>query len=164
MTRILATAAAIGFVAAIALIVTTTAIPLAIVLLLLSVAISAFLAARRGVQVARSVLRAASTFISGDVQRARIADVSDPKGIFFTKSFARFELEGEDGTVHSFEREVSVPFLWAWSYRLGKRVHLPFIGGVDLGEAMAVELRREGLQVSVGRAPRPAAAATPPPA
>ena len=161
MTRLFAVTAGLAFAAAVALIVTTTAIPLAIVLLLLSAAISAALAVRRGVQAARSVLRSASKFISGDVQRARIADVSDPKGIFFTKSIARFELEGEDGTVHSFEREIHVPFLWAWSYRLGKRVKLPFVGSIDLGEAMAVELRREGIQVSVGRAPRPTGAATP---
>ena len=155
MIRLLAVIGAIAFLAAIALIVTTTAIPFAIVLLLLSVAISGVLAARRGVQAARSVLSTARTFISGDVQRARIADVSDPKGIFFTKSIARLELEGEDGTVHSFEREVPVPFLWAWGYRLGKRTKLPFIGGIDLAEAMAVELRREGLKVSVGRATKP---------
>ena len=152
MIRALTTLGAISFIAAIALIVGTDQIPVAIVLLLVSIAISTFLAARRGFQLARNVLRDASHFVSGDVQRARIADVSDPKGIFFPKSTVAFELQGDDDTsVHRMEKEVPIPLLAAWSYRLGKRFNLPFLSSFDPAEMMAVELRREGLSVTVAR-------------
>ena len=62
------------------------------------------------------------------------------------------ELEGEDGTAHRFERDVPVPFPAAWSYRLGKRLRLPLVRSTDLDEMIAFELRREGMDVSVGRA------------
>ena len=92
MTRLLAIVGVLSFAVAVVLIVTVTAIPLAIVLLLLTIVVSAALALNRGFQLARGFLRDASRFISGDVQRARIVDVSDPKGILFTKSVASFEL------------------------------------------------------------------------
>ena len=60
------------------------------------------------------------------------------------------ELEGEDGTVHPFEREIPIPFPMAWSYRLGKRFKLPMLQ-TDLTQLTAFELKREGMEVTVER-------------
>jgi hypothetical protein len=60
------------------------------------------------------------------------------------------ELEGEDGTVHPFERGIPVPFPIAWSYRLGRRFKLPMMQ-TDLTQLTAFELKREGMDVTVGR-------------
>ena len=99
----------------------------------------------------RGIVGDARRFVSGDIQQARLVDVGDPSGIFNPESTVVLELEGEDGTSHRFERDVPIPFPVAWSYRLGKRFNLPWVGGSDLGGLMAVELRREGMDVSVGR-------------
>ena len=65
--------------------------------------------------------------ISGDIQHARLVGVGEPKGFFTPEATVMLELEGEDGTVHPFERDVPVPFPMAWSYRLGKRFNLPLM-------------------------------------
>jgi hypothetical protein len=129
--------------------------PVIAVLVLLSVAITSMLGLRAGYHKARGIVSDARTLISGDVQHARLVSVGDPKGLFSPASPVVLELEGEDGTVHNFEREVPVPFPVAWSYRLGKRFNLPLARSTDLSELMAFELKREGMDVSVGRGSAP---------
>ena len=126
--------------------------PVAVILILLSIAISIVLGIRRGYRKARDIVSDARRFASGDVQKARIVDVGDPKGIFNPQVNVMLELEGEDGTTHSFDREVPVPFPVAWSYRLGKRFNLPLVRSANLAEMMAFELKREGMDVNVGHA------------
>ena len=132
--------------------------PVAIVLVLVAFGITTLLGIRRGYHKVRGIVDDARRFVSGDIQHARLVDVGDPSGIFNPESTVVLELEGEDGTRHRFERDVPIPFPVAWSYRLGKRFNLPWVGGSDLGELMAVELRREGMDVSVGRTDAPEAA------
>ena len=129
--------------------------PVVVVLVLAAFGITTLLGIRAGFMKARSVLRDAQAFISGNVQNARLIGVSDPKGIFWPKSNLQLELEGEDGKVHPFEREVPVPFFMAWGYRLGHRFNLPLMRNINLDELMAFELRREGMAVSVGRGGAP---------
>ena len=139
--------------AAVILVVATdsSSTPVAIVLVLVAFGITTLLGIRRGYHKVRGIVGDARRFVSGDIQQARLVDVGDPSGIFNPESTVVLELEGEDGTRHRFERDVPIPFPVAWSYRLGKRFNLPWVGGSDLGELMAVELRREGMDVSVGR-------------
>ena len=129
---------------------------LAVVLLLIAVPVGFVLTLRRGFHMARSVVRDARAFVTGDVQHARLVEVGDPKGIFAPKSRLVLELEGESGSVHRFDHEVPVPFPAAWSYRLGKRLNAPLLGRANLSEMMAFELRREGLQVELARPAPPA--------
>jgi hypothetical protein len=126
--------------------------PVVVVLVLVAFAITTLLAIRAGYHKVRGIVSDATTFISGDIQHARLVSVGDPSGIFTPESTLVLELEGEDGTLHNFERDVPVPFPVAWSYRLGKRFNLPLMRSTDLSELMAFELRREGMDVSVGRA------------
>jgi hypothetical protein len=128
--------------------------PIGIVLVLIAIGISIVLGIRRGYHAVRNVVGDARRFVSGDLQTARIVDVGDPKGIFNTRVDVQLELEGEDGTVHAFERDVPVPMPVAWSFRLGKRFNLPLVRTTNLAEMMAFEFKREGMDVSVGRPSR----------
>lgn len=127
----------------------------AVVLMLVAIPIGALLGLRRGYQKAREIAGAAQSFVTGNVQHARIAEVGEPEGFFTPTANLVLELEGEDGAIHRFDRDVSVPFPVALSYRLGKRVRLPTIGRSSLTELMAFELRREGLDIDLDWSPPP---------
>ena len=152
MIRVLTLVGIACFVAAIALFATGDGnAPLGIIPLLIAIGISVFLGIRRAFYMTRDIVRDARAFASGNLQKARIVDVGDPKGIFNPRVNVVLELEGEDGKVHSFDREVPVPFPMAWSYRLGKRFNMPLLRSINLAETMAFEFKREGMDVSVGR-------------
>ena len=133
---------------------------IAIALILASLGISLVLGIRSGYHKARGIVRDAQAFASGDIQHARLVEVGDPKGLINPESTVVLELEGEDGTTHRFERDVPVPFPMAWSYRFGRRFKVPFMTA-DLNSLMAFELRREGMDVEVGRGREPGRAASP---
>jgi hypothetical protein len=120
------------------------------VLLLISLGISVLLGIRAAFHKARDVVGDARTFISADIQHARLVGVSEPKGWFNPESTVMLELEGADGVVHAFEREMPVPFPIAWSHRFAKRFKVPG-ANADLSKLMAFELKREGMDVQVGR-------------
>jgi hypothetical protein len=151
MVRILSLLGSGCFLAAVLLLSTGRGLGLAIVLLLMSAGLGAFLLVRRGFLLARDVATQAHAFISGDIQHARLVEVGEPHGIFNPQANLVLELEGEDGATHRFDRDVPIPFAMAWSYRLGKRFRAPWIGNADLTGMMAFELRREGLDVDLSR-------------
>lgn len=130
----------------------------AVLVLLAAAVISAILAVWAAYNKGRSVVRDARAFVSGDIQHARLLEVSEPKGIIFTKVNFVLELEGEDGQKHKFDRGVPTPFFAAWAYRLGKRFKVPFLRRFEPSRMLAVELRREGMKVSVSRGGRGEAA------
>ena len=124
---------------------------LAIVLFLISLVIAVVLLFRRLFHAAKDAVNDARAFASGDVQKARIVEVGDPRGWFNPQSNVVLELEAEDGTKRSFDHDIPVPFFVAWGYRLSKRFKLPLISEANLTELMGVELRREGMNVSAWR-------------
>ena len=130
--------------------------PVVVVLVLAAFGITTLLAIRAGYLKARGIVSDATAFIRGPVQHGRLVGVDDPRGIFWPQSTLHLELEGQDGKVHQFERDVPVPFFIAWSHRIGRRFNLPFMR-TDLSRLMAFELRREGMSVSVGRGGAPEA-------
>lgn len=93
-------------------------------------ALAVMLALRRGFLTARELAGAARSFVTGDVQHARIAEVGEPQG-FFTPSSNRV------------------------LYRLSRRFRLPIVGRKPLTEMMAFELRREGLDIDLDWRPPP---------
>jgi len=131
--------------------------PYVVVLVLFAFGITTLLGLRAAYLKARSIVSDANAFIRGRVQHARLVSVGDPKGIFWPRSALGLELQGEDGKLHAFERDVPVPFFVAWGYRLGRRFNLPGLRSIDLTKLMAFELRREGMSVSVGRGDAPQA-------
>ena len=120
-----------------------------LILVLVSFLIGGALGIRRLFYKVKGVVRDARAFMSGDIQTARLVNVGEPKGLFAPTVALGLELEGEDGTVHSFQRNVPVPWPMAWSWRLGKR--MPGVPVLDLTQLMATELRRDGLDVKVSR-------------
>jgi hypothetical protein len=132
-------------------------VPIVAVLVLLAFGTTTLLAIRAGYLKARSIVSDAKTFARGRVQHARLVSIGDPKGIFWPRSPLHLEFEGEDGKVHSFQRDVPVPFFVGWGYRLGRRFNLPLLRSIDLTKLMAFELRREGMKVAVGRGGAPRA-------
>ena len=126
-----------------------------VLLLLVAIPIGVLLGVRRGYMKAREIAGAAHAFVTGDVQHARIAEVGEPHGFFNPSANLVLELEGDDGAIHRFDRDVPVPFPLALSYRLGRRLKLPIIGRKPLTEMMAVELRREGLDIDLDWRPPP---------
>jgi hypothetical protein len=137
---------------------------LAFVLGVLCLLITVVLMFRRLFYSARDAVRDAGAFASGDVQKARIVSVGDPRGWLNPKSTVALELEAADGvTKREFDREIPVPFMLAWGYRLSKRFKLPVVSEHALAEMMSFEFRREGMDVSVSReGARSASAAAPP--
>ena len=125
----------------------------AILLLLLSMALGAFLAVRRLYVKARDIASAAKTFVTGDVRHARIVDVGEPRGLFGPSSEITLEVQGDGNHVHRIQTAMPVPFPAAWGYRLGRRLNLPIIGRRPLSELMALELKREGLKLTPGWRP-----------
>jgi hypothetical protein len=124
---------------------------LGIALGLVSLLIAVGLLFRRLFHAAKDAVNDARAFVSGDVQQARIIEVGDPKGWSNTRSNVVLELEAEDGTRRSFDHDIPVPFFVAWGYRLSKRFKVPLISQANLTELMGIELRREGLDVSLSR-------------
>jgi hypothetical protein len=122
-----------------------------VLLLLAFTAISTILAIRAAFHKVRNIARDARAFISGDIQHARLIEVSEPKGIIFTRVNFVLELEGEDGKKHQFDRDVPTPFFTAWAYRLGKRFNLPLLRRFNPTTMLAMEFKREGMSVSVSR-------------
>jgi hypothetical protein len=126
---------------------------LAIVLFLAWLVIGLVLLARRLFHGVRDAVRDAHAFVSGDIQHARILEVGEPKGWFSAESNVVLELEAEDGTKRQFDRDLPIPFFLAWGYQLSKRLRLPLISKTILAEMLRFEFRREGMEVSVSRAP-----------
>lgn len=128
-----------------------------VLLVLLALCLGALLAARRLFLRTREIVAAVHTFVTGDVRHARIAEVGEPEGFLHPTAETTLEVEGDDGHVHRIKVEMPVPFPAAIGYRLGRRWRLPIIGRKPLSELMALELRREGLKLSAGWRPDPAA-------
>lgn len=121
-----------------------------LILLVAGLIIFGLLAIRRAYYKVKGVVSDARAFTSGNIQHARIVSVGEPKGWFNPEANVVLELEGEDGTKRQFDRDMPVPWPMALTYRLGKRFNAPGMG-TDLGQLVAVELKREGLNVSVSR-------------
>jgi hypothetical protein len=154
--RALTLLGAASFIAAIALLIADPGgnAVLAIVLIIASLMISGFLTVRAIYFKAQTVAGDARAFAAGNVQQARLVEIGDPRGFLSPEATITLELEGEDAKRHRIERDVPVPFPLAWGYRLGKRFNLPYLRDADLTDLMAFELRREGLDVDLGRGSR----------
>jgi len=94
----------------------------------------------------RGLVSDAKAVLSSDTEEVRIVDVTDPKGFFGPRSTVTVEIEGEDGTTRQFDRDIPMPWPWALAYKFAKR--FPATKTPDLGEELAGQLRRQGLNVT----------------
>ena len=107
--------------------------------------IGAVLWIRRAFFGVRGLVSDAKAVLSSDNEEVRIVDVTDPKGFVGPRSTVTVEIEGEDGTTRQFDRDIPMPWPWALAYRLSKR--FPATKTPDLGEELAGQLRRQGMNV-----------------
>lgn len=133
-----------------------------VALVLVAIALSLVLGVRAAYHRGRRFVSDARAFMSGDIQHARLVSVAEPSGFFSPSSEVTVELEGADGKIHSFQHDVSVPFPFAWGYRLGKRFNVPLLSDLDPTALMASQLRREGMTLTVSRPTSAEPAAAPP--
>lgn len=110
---------------------------------------------RRAFFGVRGLASDAKSLFSGDVKEVRVVSVGPPKGLFHPRSTVQVEVEEEDGTKHAIDREVWMPWPLAlvhrWASSIGTKEP-------PLDEALAGQLRRQGLEASVaGAAQDPAA-------
>lgn len=123
----------------------------AIVLILLAAGLSAILAARSAYLRVKGFADDARGFLSGDIQHVRLVSVGDPSGWFTPAAPVTLEFQGADGEPHLWERDIPVPFPYAWGYRLGKRFNVPGLKQLDPTALLATQLRREGVKLTLSR-------------
>jgi hypothetical protein len=67
----------------------------------------------------------------GGPRRVRLLGVRRPSGLIIPSSTVNLEIEAKDGTKTRLEPEIPVPFLYAWAYRLSRRLGVPVISSRD---------------------------------
>jgi hypothetical protein len=63
--------------------------------------------------------------------RLRVRGLGRPAGLIIPSSRLKLEIEARNGAKTRLEPEIPVPFLYAWAYRLSRRVGLPVISSHD---------------------------------
>ena len=80
----------------------------------------------------RDGIRDVRRIIAGGGPRlVRLAGISVPEGLIIPTSAIRIEVEARDGTKVELDPRVPVPFPYAWSYRLARKLGVPLIADVD---------------------------------
>lgn len=67
----------------------------------------------------------------GGPKRVRLRGVEEPEGKIFTTSTAHLEVKTRDGGTVKLEPQLPVPFVYAWSYRLAKKLGVPLIADLE---------------------------------
>jgi hypothetical protein len=84
---------------------------------------------RKRIRLALQALK--SVRAGGGPRRIKLVDVAEPKGVIVPTAMATFEVEALDGTSNRIEVPLPMPFLYGWSYRLGRALHLPLLSSFD---------------------------------
>lgn len=83
----------------------------------------------------------------GGPKSVRVAGIGEPKGLFVPASEVRVEVVAHDGTTVELDPRVPIPFLYAWAYKLSRRLGVPLVGGFDpdrIRFSLPVPLPRRG--------------------
>lgn len=67
----------------------------------------------------------------GGPKSVRLVRVEHPKGLILTSSTAVVHIETQAGEPVEFETALPIPFVYAWAYRLARRLHVPFASDID---------------------------------
>lgn len=84
---------------------------------------------RKRIRLALQALK--SMRAGGGPRRIKLVDVAEPKGVIVPTSMLTLEVEALDGASNRIEVPVPMPFLYGWSYRLGRALHLPLLSRFD---------------------------------
>jgi hypothetical protein len=82
-------------------------------------------------QLARAGRSARRALSGGGPKAVRVTGIGPPEGLVLPTSTVSLEVDRKDGTVARFAPEVPVPWPYAWSYRLARRLGLPLVSDVD---------------------------------
>jgi|tagenome__1003787_1003787.scaffolds.fasta_scaffold20872619_2 hypothetical protein len=88
----------------------------------------------------REIRRAVSEVNDGGgPRRVRLQRVGRPDGLILASSEVSVEVKTTSGRVVRLQPEVPIPFLYAWGYRLARRLGLPLASTLD-PEDVSVEI------------------------
>jgi hypothetical protein len=67
----------------------------------------------------------------GGPRAVRVAGVGHPEGWIIPSAEVKVEIETHDGNRVSLSPRVPIPFLYAWAYRLARKLDVPLVSWVD---------------------------------
>lgn len=67
----------------------------------------------------------------GGPARVRLVGAENPRGIVFPTSKFLVEIEMKDGYVSEYAPLLPIPWPYAWSYRISRRLGVPLVSSVD---------------------------------
>ena len=79
-------------------------------------------------RLVQDIRRAAS---GGGPKAIRIVRVGEPRGVILPSAEIEFEVVAANGTVEAFETALPVPWPYAWTYRLARRLGVPVVSAID---------------------------------
>jgi hypothetical protein len=89
------------------------------------------MALRRLRQVANTASALRRIHRAGGPKSVKLVRVDHPKGLFLTSSTAIVHVDTRSGKPVEFETALPVPFVYAWAYRLARRLGVPFASDID---------------------------------
>jgi hypothetical protein len=69
----------------------------------------------------------------GGPKEVRLAGISDLEGWIVPTARVTVEIVARDGSVTRFQPQVPLPFLYAWAYRLARRLGVPLVSDIEPG-------------------------------
>jgi hypothetical protein len=68
---------------------------------------------------------------AGGPKSVKLVRVEHPRGLFLTSSTAIVHVDTRSGKPVEFETALPVPFVYAWAYRLARKLGVPFASDLD---------------------------------
>lgn len=89
------------------------------------------MALRRLKQIAGTAQALRRVHARGGPKSVRLVRVEHPKGLILTSSTALVHIETREGEPVEFQTLLPIPFVYAWAYRLARRLGVPFASDID---------------------------------
>lgn len=67
----------------------------------------------------------------GGPRKLRLVEVGEPEGLLVPTARIVLEVESKDGQVVRFEPQLPVPWPYAWTYRVARRLGVPLVRDYD---------------------------------
>ncbi|MQA76557.1 MAG: hypothetical protein GEU88_19920 [Solirubrobacterales bacterium] len=90
----------------------------------------------------------------GGPRLVRLVSIGHPRGWIIPSSTVTIEVEARDGNTARFAPEIPVPFPYAWTYRIARRLGVPLIRDVE-PESVGFEVGAPGHGATAPSAERP---------
>jgi hypothetical protein len=97
--------------------------------------------------IRRAVRDIRRVFGSGGPRLVRLKSIGHPEGWIIPTTTVMIEVESRDGRTERFAPQVPIPFPYAWTYRIARRLGVPVVRDVEperVGFEVGVPGRRGG--------------------